>query len=878
MCGTCEGVCPVDAVRMIFNPKKGIPEPQVDQAACTRCGACMLMCPGYATSLPRAHPPEAANTAFCSEQFGTHLRVLRMHATDRRIYEQGASGGMVTAILVHLLQADLIDGAVVTRMNETDPLQRQTAIVTTADDLMRAQKSKYIPNPMNRVLKRILGGDIPQRRLAYVGLPCHMEALRLAQGIHPILGERIRYRLSLFCSRTPSMHATCFTMNCLGITSEKLRAVQYRSGEHPGCMSFETNEGRRVTIPHLDWRYWGHAFAEFFYPTRCYLCHDKTGEHADFSLGDNWQRFGEDAHGASTVIVRTPKAEQVVEAMVARGSARLTHTLTESELIYDQDLADKRSMGNRFFLMRLIGRTVPRQKHVFPLELRTMPQAARLFLHVLLGEYPLPFWFLYPCIYISSLMKRAGQVLTRLTRATVGRLYRAARLFWVAPRREKVGAAAPTCMVIGGFGSHDIGDEAMPRAAVRNLHAAVPEVAIVMVSPDPAYTQDYHRERAIPDVPLLACARNARFRTRCKSVLATAAFLLGVVARRCGVRLRLWPNARTFLDELESADLLYNVGGGNLNSVIPTELYKKCTYYLAARILRKPVLISGQTIGPFTHRLDALWARICLDHVATITLRDKATSRGRLEAIGVRRPAISDTADDAMTLPTLPREEAFQRLKESVAAEWFSVPAKITIAMNLKGSLRFFKGEGRSESLSNEIRLMAELADRLVEACDARILFVPTDYCPNVDDRVRHAAIVEAMRHPRRAACIETEYDDITLKGLIALTDIAIGARYHFCVFAASELVPFLGIASGEYQQTKLRGLADLCELPECFFPDDMEFAKSEDVWEQALRIVRERERIRSVLARQVPMLKERSLAVVKQAAAYLRSGARHAG
>ena len=80
-------------------------------------------------------------------------------------------------------------------------------------------------------------------------------------------------------------------------------------------------------------------------------------------------------------------------------------------------------------------------------------------------------------------------------------------------------------------------------------------------------------------------------------------FLIGAAAERRGWRVRLWPTARAVLDELVSADLLFNVGGGNLNSIMPRELYKKCTTHLAARIMRKPVILSGQTIGPLTKRI-----------------------------------------------------------------------------------------------------------------------------------------------------------------------------------------------------------------------------------------------------------------------------------
>jgi polysaccharide pyruvyl transferase WcaK-like protein len=171
---------------------------------------------------------------------------------------------------------------------------------------------------------------------------------------------------------------------------------------------------------------------------------------------------------------------------------------------------------------------------------------------------------------------------------------------------------------------------------------------------------------------------------------------------------------------------------------------------------------------------------------------------------------------------------------------------------------------------------MAKLADGLVQVYGAKIFFLPTDYCQGVDDREGHRDIVSCMQFASNATCVEKEYDDTTLKGIIALADIAIGARYHFAVFAASSFVPFLGIASGVYQQTKLKGLADLCGLPQCFAPDDMEFATFEQIWPKVEKVVDDREFVVQRLLKRVPLLKQRSLMAVRAATELLCSNKSH--
>jgi polysaccharide pyruvyl transferase WcaK-like protein len=353
--------------------------------------------------------------------------------------------------------------------------------------------------------------------------------------------------------------------------------------------------------------------------------------------------------------------------------------------------------------------------------------------------------------------------------------------------------------------------------------------------------------------------------------MRAALFVLGAGVHRFGLRMRLWPNARAVLDELAQADLLFNVGGGNINSVIPAELYRKCTMHLAARAIGIPVVLSGQTIGPFTRRADRWMARAALNGVRMITLRDSEVSRTRLAEIGVRGPRLLDTGDDALGLPSLSDDETRELLRGSVDTAFREIQAGLTVAVNLKGSLRMFKGHGRDGELGHEVELFAKLCDWLVDNCDAKVMLVPTDFGAKVDDRVLHREIVGKMNRKDRVTCVEDELDDIHLKALIGSTDMAMGARYHFNVFAAAEGVPFLGFASGIYQQTKLEGLANLLDLGECYVPLDAEFAGSDEVLPYLERVVARREKIAQDLQMRAPDLVRRSATAVEYAIELIR-------
>ncbi|MBW1999059.1 MAG: polysaccharide pyruvyl transferase family protein, partial [Deltaproteobacteria bacterium] len=280
---------------------------------------------------------------------------------------------------------------------------------------------------------------------------------------------------------------------------------------------------------------------------------------------------------------------------------------------------------------------------------------------------------------------------------------------------------------------------------------------------------------------------------------------------------------------------------------------------------------SGQTIGPFHRKFDKWYARFALNHAHMITFRDKSISKTRLAAIGVSKAIMLDTADDAMTIPAINKENALDLFHRETGWHRDKLMGSLVVVMNLKASLKMFKGLDRSGRLSNEIELMARIADELVQRYDARVYFIATDYNATTDDRELNRKILSKMSFASHSRCIDGEYPDSTLKGLIGLADVAIGSRYHFAVFAASQRVPFLGMASGIYQQTKLKGLADLCGLPRCFVKADMEFAEFGAVWPQVADFIANRHEIRAALEHVVPELELRSRTAVREAVRVLQ-------
>jgi polysaccharide pyruvyl transferase WcaK-like protein len=251
-------------------------------------------------------------------------------------------------------------------------------------------------------------------------------------------------------------------------------------------------------------------------------------------------------------------------------------------------------------------------------------------------------------------------------------------------------------VIIGGFGWEDIGDEAMPQAVIYNLRRTISDLEIVMLSPNPAYTTEYHKERSIYDINAYLNRKPwiiSKLTSRRLGVIGRIVnklyfhrliyflmWLYFLIAAKCyyyKVYLPLNKYAKEILNELASADLLFNNGGGNINTLLSGELYKQTLTILAASILKVPVILSGQTIGPITKKIHAFVVKMALNRADTITFRDKGISSQRLKEIGVNKPIMKDTGDDAIGLTFLPREEMEKLVSENKGVEWLNLPANM---------------------------------------------------------------------------------------------------------------------------------------------------------------------------------------------------------
>ncbi len=316
-CGTCVGLCPEEAVGMTIDYSKGIYIPRLDEERCNQCGVCLAVCPGHTVDFKQLNSGIFGyDTA--DILLGNYANCYTGYATDSKIRYDSASGGLVTLLLIFALEEGMIDGALVTRMSEDNPLEPEPFIARTREEIISAAKSKYCPVPANIALSEIIKEE---GRFAVVGLPCHIQGVRKAEMANKKLKEKIVLHLGLFCNHAPSFLATEYILRNMKVKKQQVKKLDYRGEGWPGIMKIGL-ENRELSISLSD--YWESGFGSFFYPRRCLFCIDALSELADISFGDAWLReFRDEKLGQSMVISRTGVGQQILERAVRQGAIEL---------------------------------------------------------------------------------------------------------------------------------------------------------------------------------------------------------------------------------------------------------------------------------------------------------------------------------------------------------------------------------------------------------------------------------------------------------------------------------------------------------------------------------------------------------------------------
>lgn len=353
-CGLCAAVAGPERLRMQISPHGFLRPVPTGSVPDEQDALIAEVCPGNRVAMN-------GHDGSFDPDWGPVVEVMTGHARDEELRFLGSSGGALSALLLHLLDSGAVDGVLQTAADPAAPLRNASQLSTGRAQVVGAAGSRYAPSaPLEALLDRL---DRPER-LAFVGKPCDVDALRAYARHDPRVDERLPIVISFMCGGIPSEAGTKEIVRQLGMAEEDLAEFRYRGRGWPGKTRAVTRDGAVEEMTYA--RAWGDILSKHL-QLRCKICPDATGMQADVVCADAWYGDArgypsfEERDGRSLIVARTRKGRALVEA-AERSGALATEPLPLREIDRMQPFQARRRrlVLSRLAAMALMRRPVPR--------------------------------------------------------------------------------------------------------------------------------------------------------------------------------------------------------------------------------------------------------------------------------------------------------------------------------------------------------------------------------------------------------------------------------------------------------------------------------------------------------------------------------------
>ena len=266
------------------------------------CTSCTRACPRFRNWEPEADEHLFARRREAEELSGIYSDIMLTRASDETVHQMGQDGGLVSAILLWLLDEGYIDGALVSYLEgEGGDWKAIPGVATNKDEVLAAAGSRYTYSANTLAIDEAM--DKGLESLALVGMSCQ-------SSVPPVMWHRkigkiskpIKFNIGLLCSKTfdDAIFEELFW------TKYGLRKQEMVKMNIKGVFQIWMNDGSYHEIPLKECHAW----------TRegCNHCPDFAAEHADISTGG----IGKENDWTLT-IVRTELGREVITRMIDAG-------------------------------------------------------------------------------------------------------------------------------------------------------------------------------------------------------------------------------------------------------------------------------------------------------------------------------------------------------------------------------------------------------------------------------------------------------------------------------------------------------------------------------------------------------------------------------
>lgn len=312
-CSGCVVACPKDVLTLdaLWHPTLSETAWHEGSAStCTHgergCTICTRACPRFRAWEPQAdvrlHGRER-DPDRPEEVAGIYESLLLVNATDPEITRKGQDGGFVSALLVHCLDQDHVDAALVSYVD--DEWNTRPGVAWNRHDVLKAAGSRYTYSANLAAYHEAI--EKGAERIALVGMGCQTSVapIMMERGLRKA-GKTIALNIGLLCSKT---FAESFLDDLL---NEKygLSRTDVVGMDIKGVLQLRLREGinddNYLEIPLKE--------CQPFTRLGCKTCPDFSAQHADLSVGGIGTY-----ENRSLTIVRTKFGAQLIDEMVQAG-------------------------------------------------------------------------------------------------------------------------------------------------------------------------------------------------------------------------------------------------------------------------------------------------------------------------------------------------------------------------------------------------------------------------------------------------------------------------------------------------------------------------------------------------------------------------------
>lgn len=299
----------------------------LDRGLCTGCGACVSLCPYFATHkgktvmhfsctrdegrchayCPRAEvdldslSSQHSGKGYSAEPMGSYISIHATRAGESAGLSSFQTAGTVSALMKFALEKGYIDSAVLTK---SDSGYGVPVIVEQPGDVEKASGSKYSVSPTVRGVNEAVNSG--RKKIGAVGTPCQMTAIAQMRG-NPLnmeeFSDPVALSVGLFC--TWALTASDFTA-LLG-TYGDISTIKKIDITPPPSSMMNVDTGSKSYYLPLD-------EIRGLIPDACSYCHDMTAEFADISVG-----VFEGKTKRNITIIRTERGRKIFEDAVRAG-------------------------------------------------------------------------------------------------------------------------------------------------------------------------------------------------------------------------------------------------------------------------------------------------------------------------------------------------------------------------------------------------------------------------------------------------------------------------------------------------------------------------------------------------------------------------------